>query len=142
MKSIALSVVLLLCVCTVGASGQAPAPITQDEFLASLRAPEPVLARTGSMVKSFCTVNLTCNIGPGYPLSCSSNNGDCHSGPIWVKCDGVQQNCPICYKSVDCGCDCGIEDCFGWSSCTSGARRVTCDGVVYQCPPIRQCCLP
>jgi hypothetical protein len=140
MRSAVWFVALILCICTVGASAQTAVPMTKAEFLASFGAPEPVLAKSGSLTKQLCTVHLTCDVG-GYYLSCSSNNGDCHAGPTWVKCDGVQQNCPICYKSVDCGCDCGTEDCFGWSSCSSGARRVTCDGVTYQCPPLRQCCL-
>ena len=141
MRSTALFVLSILCICTAGASAQSSAPITKDQFLASLWAPEPVLASARAPFKQFCTVNLTCSVG-GYQLSCSSNNGDCHSGPTWVKCDGVQQNCPVCYKSVDCACDCGTVDCFGWSSCSSGARRVTCDGVTYNCPPLHACCFP
>lgn len=139
MRRTALFVLLILCVCTAGASAQTMAAMTKDDFLASLRSPEPVNAAR-SQFKQACTVTLHCAIG--YFLSCSSGSGNCQSGPTWVRCDGVQQDCPVCYKSVSCGCDCGTVDCFGWSSCSSGARRVTCDGVTYACPPIRQCCLP
>ena len=137
MRITALLVLLLLCVCTA-ASAQTSTVPTKEEFLVSLGTPEPMPAAR-PLAKQTCTVTLHCAVG-GYFLSCTSSSGNCQSGPTWVKCDGVRQNCPVCYKTVTCGCDCDPIDCFGWSSCSSGARRVTCDGVTYACPPILQCC--
>jgi hypothetical protein len=138
-KNTALVMVLMLCVCTAGAVAQAPAPISEADFLASLAAPQPVPAKAGSATKASCTVTLTCDVG-GFFLSCTSPNGDCQSGPTWVKCDGIQQNCPICQASRSC-CDGSFVQCFGWSSCSNTPFRcITCDGVIEGCcPPLSQC---
>lgn len=116
-------------------------------FLASLGTPTPVAtsARSGRRLptKSTCTVTLTCDVG-AYPLSCSSSVGDCQAGSTWVKCDGVQQYCPICYKAVSCACPEGqIYECWGWSSCSHNlgqSASVTCDGETYgSCLPAYEC---
>jgi hypothetical protein len=144
MRKAALIFSLVLCICALGVNAQAlPAPgATMDKaaFLASLQAPKPVEASSHHLAtKSSCTVSLTCDVG-GYFLSCSSANGDCQAGSTWVKCDGNQQDCPVCYKSKVC-CDGSTIECFGWTSCgPNGVRTVVCDGVVQDtCPPISQC---
>lgn len=133
---------LVLCTCALSAAAaQLPAAgLTKAAFLESLRGPAPVQTSSHHHLatKSTCTVNLTCDVG-GYPLSCTSTNGDCQSGTTWVKCDGVEQDCPVCYRSTTC-CDNSIRECWGWSSCTGGFRTVTCDGVSEDpCPPLSQC---
>jgi hypothetical protein len=149
MKNVILVFALVLCTCTLAAAVQAPsAPGTgmdKATFLQSLQVPAPVLAssRAGSRdrlpTKSSCTVSLTCDVG-AYPLSCSSANGDCQAGSTWVKCDGVQQDCPVCYKTRTC-CDNSVIECYGWTSCGfGGTRSVVCDGQVEgTCPPLSQC---
>ncbi|HEX9945886.1 MAG TPA: hypothetical protein VGG03_28090 [Thermoanaerobaculia bacterium] len=133
MKKIALFVALLLCICTLAARGQSPAPtLSKAEFLASLGSPEPLYAK-GFQMRSSCTVTLNCDVG--YHLTCSSGSGDCQSGPTWVKCDGVQQDCPVCAET----CPCGERTCFGWSYCDSGLRWIECDGHRYSCIPVTQC---
>jgi hypothetical protein len=114
-------------------------------FLASLGTPTPVAtsARSGRRLptKSTCTVTLTCDVG-AYPLSCSSSVGDCQAGSTWVKCDGVQQYCPICHRAVSCACPDGqIYECWGWSSCSARpSDSVTCDGETYgSCLPLYEC---
>jgi hypothetical protein len=143
MRSAAFVLALVLCTCTLAASAQIPpaggAGLDKAAFLESLRTPGPVMAKSGLATKSACTVNLTCDVG-GYPLSCSSSSGDCHAGPTWVECDGVRQNCPVCYRSKTC-CDGSVIECWGWSSCSPGGiRNVVCDGMIQgTCPPISQC---
>jgi hypothetical protein len=143
MRRAVLILALALCTCALGVNAQTPAPgTTMDKaaFLASLQSPKPVEVSSRHLAtKSSCTVNLTCDVG-GYPLSCSSASGDCQSGATWVKCDGVEQDCPVCYKSRAC-CDGSIRECWGWSSCALTApRTVTCDGFAEDpCPPLSQC---
>lgn len=144
MRTVVLLLALVLCTCALGAAAQAPAApgatLDKATFLASLQAPQPVEVSSHRRLptKSSCTVNLTCDAG-AYPLSCSSAVGDCNSGATWVKCDGVEQDCPICYKSRTC-CDGSVVECWGWSSCSFSFRSVTCDGVASdQCPPLSQC---
>ena len=143
-RRVILVLTLVLCTCALVVSAQVPpapgAAMDKTAFLASLQAPKPVEVSSHRPLatKSSCTVSLICDVG-AYPLSCSSANGDCQAGPTWVKCDGVEQDCPICYKSRSC-CDGSIRECWGWSSCTTGFRTVTCDGISEDpCPPLSQC---
>jgi len=148
MRNAVLILTLVLCTCALGASAQAlpdlGGGLDKATFLASLGTPAPVAASTQSgrlPTKSTCTVNLTCDVG-GYPLSCTSTNGDCHAGPTWVECDGNRQNCPVCYRNVSCACPDGqVYECWGWSSCSFRAtKNVTCDGVTYgDCLPLYDC---
>ncbi|HXO21142.1 MAG TPA: hypothetical protein VOA87_14605 [Thermoanaerobaculia bacterium] len=83
---------------------------------------------------SSCMVTLNCSGISGfsgtYPLSCSSASGNCVVGSNYVQCDGVRQNCPVCYKS----CLCHETDCFGFSSCSGpGYNFIICDGQRFGC---------
>jgi hypothetical protein len=135
----------MLSVCTLAAWAKAPVPagaVDKAQFLASLGVPQPVEAasRRAIQTKSSCTVTLTCDAG-GYPLQCTSGSGNCSSTTTSVTCDGVTQNCPVCYKTRTC-CDGTVLECWGWSSCQNGpgARSITCDGFQEgPCPPISQC---
>jgi hypothetical protein len=147
MKNVILVFALVLCTCTLAAAVQTPsAPGTgmdKATFLQSLQVPAPVLASSRDRLptKSSCTVSLTCDVG-AYPLSCSSASGDCQSGATWVKCDGVQQDCPVCHQIRTC-CDNSVIECYGWTSCDANLRSVTCDGQVKgTCPPIYHCYTP
>jgi hypothetical protein len=140
MKRIALLVVLMLCVCTVGVWGQSPAPADKASFLSSLGAPAPQLAaaRGRGQAKIFCSVTLNCPVG-GYHATCTSQNNDCTANSNGVTCDGVFHPCPVCAETVEC-CDGSSFSCVGWSSCDSTLRNVTCDGHTYgNCPRLSQC---
>src|ERR1700744_6408207 len=120
MRKAALSLALVLCTCALGVAQAPPASgaaMDKAAFLALLQTPEPVTtsARSGRLsTKSTCTVNLTCDVG-GYPLTCTSTNGDCQAGSTWIECDGNQQNCPVCYRNVGCACPDGqVYECWGW----------------------------
>lgn len=79
----------------------------------SLFSPEDARSET---LDGSCTVTRNCDYGP--PISCSSPNGTCSSGPDnlgWVECDGNRTYCPVCSippKTPTCeqveGSSCGI----------------------------------
>jgi hypothetical protein len=143
MRTVVLFLALVLCICVLAAGAQAPpapgAVPDKAAFLDSLRTPQPVFAGSRS-TKSTCNIQLTCDNVNGYVVSCSSPSGDCHSGSTSVTCDGVQYDCPVCYKSRTC-CDGSIRECWGWSSCGfTNPRTVICDGFPEDpCPPLSQC---
>lgn len=147
MRPVIFVLALLFCSWTLSVDARAlpagGAGLGTAAFLESLRTPAPVMAKSGGLAtKSSCTVTLTCDVG-AYPLSCSSSTGDCQAGSTWVKCDGVQKDCPVCYQTRTC-CDNSVIECYGWTSCgPGGVRTVVCDGMVQgTCPPIYHCNTP
>jgi hypothetical protein len=133
---------IFLFACALEAQGASAASTDTDVegFLASLRTGVPVSTSEG--MDSYCSVQLTCDVG-GYPLSCESWSGDCHSTSNSVTCDGVEQTCPICRAVVTCPCYGNTIECFGWSYCRSRPLLtpfVECDGYREDCwPPMSQC---
>lgn len=74
---------------------------------------------------------LTCTAVQSCQSGCSAfcqGNSVCQVGPTWVKCDGVQTNCPY----PNCTDMCGYEDTCCYCTCRAGG------GTPIQC--IHQCC--
>lgn len=112
---------------TVQTAAQAEPPATSEAI-----ALDPL---EGAVFVHHCNVAYTQCPG-GTRISCVGHTS-CTSGAGWVKCDGVQTNCPPppCFKV----CMDGYTSCYSdTGNCSgSGVDTISCDGQQYQCgPPI------
>lgn len=127
------ALLLVLLIAPAGARAAAPDPASTSPTAPHVLPLELQLASLGT-----CTVSNDCN-GECGPISCSSPNGDCHSGFDYVECDGERTDCDCCEAFYRCE-DGSVISCSGQGDqCLQKGDCVSCDGEITCCPDPGEC---